>query len=546
MDKKLIELLNLSTETEIVEFKEAKTQYDTNKLGKYFSALSNEANLKKIDYAWIVFGVKDNKDIVGTSISDKQINNYKSEMANHTTLNLSFIDVCRVSKENKNVLMFQIPAAPKGVPIAWKGHYYGRNGESLGALNLEEIERIRKQAVSEDWSAKIINKASIDDLSEEAIERARKSFLVKNPKLKENINSWDNKTFLNKAKITIKGKITNTAILLLGKSESEHLLSPAVATISWILKDRDNVAKDYEHFSCPFLLEVENVFAKIRNLKYRYLQAGTLFPDEVDQYDPYVIREAINNCIAHQDYSLGGKINVVEREDGKLIFSNKGTFIPKSIENVLKSDAPESIYRNKFLAQAMVNLNMIDTIGSGIVKMFNIQRDKYFPLPEYLFEDNSVQLTIEGKILDVNYASKLATVPDLSLWEIVLLDKVQKGHLLTVDEVKTLKKKKLIEGRKPNFHISSNIAKATGEKENYIKQRGFKDEHYKKLILEYIDKYGSINKESINKLILDLLPNILTQKQKLNKVKNIVYGMSSKDKSIKNIGTTRKAAWIRN
>ena len=107
--------------------------------------------------------------LIGTSISDTQINNYKSEIANHTTLNLSFIDVHRLTKEGKNVLMFQIPAAPRGVPIAWKGHYYGRNGESLSALNLEEIERIRKQALSEDWSAKIIEKASIDDLSEDAI-----------------------------------------------------------------------------------------------------------------------------------------------------------------------------------------------------------------------------------------------------------------------------------------------------------------------------------------------------------------------------------------
>ena len=37
-------LLDLTIETEIVEFKEAKTTYDLRKLGKYFSALSNEAN----------------------------------------------------------------------------------------------------------------------------------------------------------------------------------------------------------------------------------------------------------------------------------------------------------------------------------------------------------------------------------------------------------------------------------------------------------------------------------------------------------------------
>jgi ATP-dependent DNA helicase RecG len=86
----------------------------------------------------------------------------------------------------------------------------------------------------------------------------------------------------------------------------------------------------------------------------------------VDQYDPYLIREALNNCIAHQDYTLSGKINFVEHEDGKLVFINSGSFIPSSVEEVVIADAPEPTYRNPFLVEAMINLNMIDAIGSGI------------------------------------------------------------------------------------------------------------------------------------------------------------------------------------
>ncbi|MDT8410825.1 MAG: ATP-binding protein [Vicingaceae bacterium] len=223
---------------------------------------------------------------------------------------------------------------------------------------------------------------------------ARKQYAEKNAKLREEIQKGDDATFLNKAKVCINGKITNTAILLLGKPESEHFISPATAKISWILKDRDNIEKDYEHFSCPLLLEVENVKSKIRNLKYRYIKDGTLFPDEVDQYDPYILREALNNCIAHQDYTMGGKINVVEHEDGRLTFANSGAFIPESIEKIIEADAPETNYRNPFLANAMVNLNMIDTIGSGIKKMFVIQKNKYFPLPDYDFSNEKITVQI--------------------------------------------------------------------------------------------------------------------------------------------------------
>ena len=94
------------------------------------------------------------------------------------------------------------------------------------------------------------------------------------------------------------------------------------------------------------------------------------------------------------------------------------------MENVISANAPESIYRNKFLADAMVNLSLIDTIGSGIQRMFDIQKKKFFPLPEYDFSDNKVKLTITGKVLEINYARKLAQMPSLTLDEIIVLDKI--------------------------------------------------------------------------------------------------------------------------
>jgi ATP-dependent DNA helicase RecG len=354
--------------------------------------------------------------------------------------------------------------------------------------------------------------------------------MMKNSKLADEIRTWDDMTFLNKSKICIKNKITNTAIILLGKSESEHFLSPAVSQITWILKDKDNIEKDYEHFTCPFILNVDKVYEKIRNLKYRYIRSDTLFPDEVDSYDPYIIREALNNCIAHQDYTMGGKITVVEFEDRKLVFANKGAFIPQTIENVLKTDAPEIKYRNKFLAQAMINLNLIDTIGSGIVKMFTIQSKKYFPLPEYELSNDSVKVTIEGKVLDMNYAIKLATIPELSLEEIILLDKVQKGHSLSADEVKVLKAKNLIEGKRPNLHISSSVAKYTNQEDEYIKLRGIDDTYCQSIILEYLAKFKSATRADFEKILLDKLPDVLDEEQKKNKVKNNLQALRKSGK----------------
>ena len=510
-------------ENEIVEFKEAKTQFDFEKIGKYFSALCNEANLKSKRSAWLIFGIKDSdKSIVGSKfrINRADLESLKAEIANHTTGRLTFIEIYEEHTPNGRVVLFEIPAAPRGIPIAWKGHYYGRDGEELNALNGDEYDRIREQSNSEDWSSVIVEAATINDLSPEAILKARESYKKKNSHLVNEINEWDDTTFLNKAKLCIKGKITRTAILLLGKPESEHFINPASAKISWILRDKDNVEKDYQHFTCPILLNTEEVYKKIRNLKYRYIADGTLFPEEVDQYDPYIVREGLNNCIAHQDYTLNGKINVVEHEDGKIIFINSGKFIPSSIEEVVISDAPEPIYRNPFLVEAMINLNMIDAIGSGIKRMFNIQRKKYFPLPDYEFTADKVKLTITGKVVDMNYARKVAAIPDLTLTDIIALDKVSKSKVLNNNEINQLKNKGLIEGRKPNFHISATVAQATGEKADYIKQRGIDDNYCQKIIIDYLKKFGEGKREDFERVLLGKLPDVLDQKQKSNKIKN--------------------------
>lgn len=514
--QKLKDLRSLPSETEVVEFKEAKSQYDFSKLGKYFSALCNEANLKGIADAWLVFGVENAKHlIVGSAYranNRPSLDNLKGEIANKTTCRITFIEIYELNLPEGRVVMFQIPAAPKGIPVAWDGHYYGREGEELSPLNTEEYDRIRKQATQTDWSAAICKGATLDDLDPIAIAKARENYKNKYPEHAADVDTWNDTTFLNKARIIIKGKITKAAIILLGKPESEHFISPSEA--------------------------------KIRNLTYRYIRNESLFPEELDQYEPYVIREAINNCIAHQDYICGGRINVIEKDD-ELIFSNMGSFIPGTVDKVIRDDAPEEMYRNPFLATAMFNLKMVDTLGSGIRRMFTYQRKRCFPMPEYDLTGCRVKVTITGKVLDLNYARILAKNPDLTLEEIILLDKVQKKRAITKEEVDRLKEKGLVEGRKPNFHISQKVAEKTDQKAEYIKNRGFKDHHYKEMILEYIEKYGSASKSDISTLLLDILPLVLSDKQKENKVRNLVYDMSKRDQTIINQGTNRKPSWKR-
>lgn len=327
----------------------------------------------------------------------------------------------------------------------------------------------------------------------------------------------------------------------MGKPESAHFISPAVAQITWKL---DTEEKAYEHFEIPLFLNVNKVLHQIRNVKYKFFPDNQLLSVEVNKYETKVILEALNNCIAHQDYSRNSRIILTEHIN-KLIFENEGGFLEGSAEDYTSGEKTPKAYRNRWLANAMVSLNMIDTMGYGIHRMYEEQRKRFFPLPDYTKSSkDKVILDIYGHTIDENYSKLLIEKKDdLSLTEVVLLDKVQKGQTITEEGTKLLRKKGLIEGRKPNFYISIKLAEKIDTKADYIKNRGFKDQHYKDMILEYLGKYKSANKADIDNLILDILPAVLNKQQKENKIRNLIYSMSKTDQSIINEGTNRNPIW---
>ncbi len=539
----LQEMLRLPAETEWIEFKEARTNFDFDDIGKYFSALSNEANLKGKSAGWLIFGVTDKppRVIVGSDYRNTPpgLDRLKQKIAQHTNHQMAFVAIHELIVEGKRVVMFEIPPAARGIPTTWNGVAYGRVHESLAPLALYEIEEIRSQAPQDDWSAKVCEGATLADLDPEAIAFAREKYKEKHPDLAGEVDGWDNGTFLTKAKVCVQGRVTNAAIILLGRSEAANLLSPAIAQITWVLRDTDGVEVDYAHFGLP----VDRVFRKVRNLTIRYISGETLFPLEVSQYDPWVIREALHNCIAHQDYQQSARITVTERP-GSLTFTNRGEFIPGTVLSVIERDVPPDRYRNPFLANAMVELKMIDTIGSGIKRMFRIQRDRNFPMPDYdLDEEGVVRVTIHGRVIDENYTRMLVKRKELTLTDVIALDKVQKGHPITPEERTILRKKKLIEGRYPNLYVSESVAAEIDTKADYIRKRPFDRAHFKSMVVAYLRTYHEARLAEVEDLLLDKVSDALNEDQRRHFIKDLLQEMR-KEGTIKTIGKTKGAKWV--
>lgn len=545
LKKKVIEMMEVF-ENEVVEFKEASNNYSFNDIGKYFSALGNEANIRGKNEAWLIFGITNKKEVLGTNYRNQgSLQSLKREILNGTNERLTFLEIYTLTISKKRIIVFQIPPAIRGIPTTWNGAAYAREHESVCPLPMNKVDLIRSQ-IGMDWSKEVVDEATFDDLDKEAVKKAIELFSKKQSNKKsaqEILEKLSPIDVLNKAGLTIKGKITRTALLLLGKSEASHYFDGFIPRITWTLYNANNTVKAYEHFDMPMLLAVDKAYAKIRNVKYRYIAAQqTLFPDEVNQYEPELIKEIINNCIAHQDYRLRGKINIEEFED-KLVFINEGAFIPETIEKALEPGYKPPYYRNVFLCNAMANMYMIDTNSMGIPMIYQIQRNKYFPLPTYdLNTINRVKVTVFGKILDKNYTQLLYSNAELDIQTVFLLDKVQKKEIISKEQFKILKKDGLVEGRYPNIFVSFKIANIVDQQANYIRNKGLDDDICKQLIIKALQTLGEASKQDLMKVLNKALPEILSDAQKSKKVSNLLQNLKAQN-IITISGSNRYAKW---
>ena len=463
----LIELIDelraLPKETEWVEFKSGAATTNQ-RFGQYISALSNAACINHELFGYLIFGIDDpTHKVVGTSFKFKTKKEGNEELEfwirRLLTPSINFQHfVCQYN--NLHVEIFRVPAS-RSEPTNFEKIPRIRIGTNMTDLrNYPNYIRAIYNS-REDWSAKIIEKASIDDLDTTAIAQAREKFNLQ----------------------------------------------------------------------------------RIRNVKYKFFPDNKLYSVDVNKYNTEVILEALNNCIAHQDYSRNARILLTEQTN-KLIFENEGGFVDGTPDDYALGTKTPKIYRNKWLIDAMVRLGMIDSMGYGINKMCRKQIERYFPLPDYRQSTReNVVLEIHGHYIDENYSKLLIEKKDdLTLAEVILLDKIQKREYVTDEAIKLLKKKDLIEGRRGRYYISAEMAALTDQKTDYTHNKGLNNKFYKELILQHIKNHNYATRVEIDKLLWEKLPDSMNEKQKKIRINNILIEMSGT--TIQNTGSRTRSKWI--
>ena len=500
--------------------------------------ISYVAAIANMEGGHLVIGVQDKTlEIVGTDLSKFNLNAQSAvwKLLEHCT-NLSSeglsIDEYTTEDSHKTVWIIHIPKHLPRRPVYAHKKAWQRVEDSLVEMTQERLAAILEEPVFEakDWSAEIVPNAVLTDLDELAVAKARVMFKkVHASKIPaEEIDAWTVEELLSNSGIMIDGKLTRAAIILLGKPVSVFKLRPAVVEVTWTLRDERQEVVDYEHFTAPFILTVDQILSKIRNLTMRELPGGTLFPETMKQYDDYTIREALHNAIAHQDYTLQQRINFVENP-GYLFYANGGSFIPGTLQNVLTTKGPQRYFRNECLCRAMVNFNMIDTVSRGIKKMFNEQWKRHFPMPDYEIDalNKEVGVKIYGNTINEKYTELLKENNTLTLEDCILLDAVQKRHRISEKDVVALLNRGLLEGDTSEYNISLDIAKKTKQLPYYTHNRGLDKAKLQHMILQYLQNAGSVGakRDAIFDYLRDVLPRNKTPEQQERMVGNILAEM---------------------
>lgn len=220
----LDELRRMPTETEWLEFKRAEQSFNFDHMAQYVSALANEANLYRREEGWLVMGIENKIDpssglrpATGTRFAQamEEVNRIKESIAAQTSPQVVLQAPCVLHVPDAQgalarVLLWRIPAAPRGVPVACKGHYWGRTGEKLGALALHKLDTLRAQSALHDWSATLVT----DDwalLSAPAIARARMLYARRyapKPDIVAQMQAQTDAEFVHSLRLAVGGGLT--------------------------------------------------------------------------------------------------------------------------------------------------------------------------------------------------------------------------------------------------------------------------------------------------------------------------------------------------
>jgi len=373
-----------AAETQKLEFKEAKASYDRQKLAAYCVAIANEGG------GHFLLGITDKppRTVVGSAAFPNVV---KTAEQLFDTVGFR-VDVEEVSHPDGRVVVFNIPARPRGTAYHLDGKYLMRSGSALVPMSEDRLRAIFAEG-KPDW----LEEPSLTALSGQDV-----------------ITLLDTQTFFELLKLPYPGDRAGVLDRLLkerliDKSDESY----AIRRLGGLL-----LAKNLEQFpdlmrkACRIVVYqstsklqtrldrvesrgyavgfrglVEFVMAQLPQnevIESALRRAVRLVPEDT-------IRELTANALIHQDLTIGGASPMIEIYSNRIEISNPGEPIVP-VERFI--DGYQS--RNERLADLMRRMSICEEKSSGIDRVVQVVELYQLPAPDFRAGHNRTIVTLFG------------------------------------------------------------------------------------------------------------------------------------------------------
>ena len=383
----------------------------------------------------------------------------------------------------------------------------------------------------EDWTGNVVNDADIRSLDIGALRAARAMFCERFPDKAAESASWDDQTFLSKTGVLKRGRVTVAALLLLGKKGAGQL--PDTVCIRWRLIGQDGAVEDSRTFQGPMLLTATQAVSMVRNWT---ATIGTQDRRrQVSAYRTSVLLEAVRNAVQHQDYAMGGTVDVIERESESVEIVSRGSFTCRSPESLVDGTFQGRPTRNQFLISAMAGIGAVPASCTGIRSMYLAQASRHFPMPDLLLSDDRVSVLFHG-IRSGPYPRVLDLREDLDLRTMMDLDRLSKLRPVPERRMRSLTRRGLVEV------LDGVPCICVGEGQTILS--AFVTGSDEESVLALIRRNGAVTRSDVADILSARDSKDLTPEQVRVKATNIIQSMRRRGMVEKAEGSTRSARYV--
>lgn len=458
---------------------------------------------------YLVLGMEDAfpHKVVGTSQCENALGKLENEIYKALQIPVDAYEL--FDEQNNRVVVVEIPRHPVGKALRFEDVPLWRSGEELIPMPDKVLFSIL-QETDPDYSQAICEGVTIDDLDKEAIDILKEKYDRKqnNP----TFTSLSDRQALSDLKLIEGNKVTNAAVLLVGKAEIIQQNFPQ-AKVQHEFRTTEGQERFDKRLSfvAPFYILIDQLWKAVndRNGSVPVQEGAYMF--DIPFFNEEVIREVINNAFAHRDYRLASEI-VIKQYPTKLSVISPGGFpIGVTLENIL---TVSSTPRNRLLADVLAATGIVERSGQGMDVIFRLTLSEGKQTPDYS-KTNDYQVTaiLSATVKDPGFALFIKSIQQelpenqkLSVFDVLTFCAIREGKQPKDKEIaKRLYSMGYLEKRGKTsairYILPRRYYELTGNQSEYSELTDWDDEQIWSVLFRYLKKYGTAKKTDIAKLI---------------------------------------------